>query len=773
MVLLLLPTSRASAAQEQPTMEQSPSRQVPNLIRFAASLPSHAGEGVVVRFSVYRTQTAEVPLWREEQRVETDLDGQFTVLLGAGSAAGLPRELFAAGEPHWIGVQVGDGEEVRTLLTSVPYAMKAADADTLAGLPAVSFVTQQQLAARLGAAAAAPASETAQPLLAGAVTGAGTPNVLPLWTSASVLGDSALSQTGSGATAKVGIAINAPTTTLDVNGASTLRAKVNLLGAAATAAAGHGSPILQFSASSFQSGASAVPQNFQWQAQPTGNNTATPSAALRLLFGAGSTVPKVTGLSIAPTGVITFAPGQSFPSSATIFPKGATFNAESYINGSSTDWMLVTTNSGGGKGAILGQAVGTSTGIEGASPGGIGVEGVSDTGSGVFAVSNTTGIALQAVANGTGPAGTFYAQSGTTSAQAVNTGTGSALSASAATGYGGYFTNNATFSATVYASNAGNGNAGSFNNNSASRVALAGTNASTDGSAIGTYGNAPNGIAVFGISSAGSGVYGTSTSGIGTIGTSASSFGVNGVSTSGTGVFGKTGTISNTGASFIARFSSGVFGDAGQGSTALAGVSGTADDNAAGTFYNNSATYAPVYTFNYNLGGPQAVLNLFQASSPAGTCGFGGAGNLSCTGQLKSLVDAAGGTRKVETYAVQAAENWLEDYGSGRLTNGSATIVLEPAFAGTVNAGVEYHVFLTPNADCKGLYVDHKTAASFEVHELGGGRAQIAFDYKIVAKRLGHETERLVDVTEQLRTEVEAARPKPVKMRPVSVVSAP
>jgi hypothetical protein len=111
---------------------------------------------------------------------------------------------------------------------------------------------------------------------------------------------------------------------------------------------------------------------------------------------------------------------------------------------------------------------------------------------------------------------------------------------------------------------------------------------------------------------------------------------------------------------------------------------------------------------------------------------------------------------------VQSAENWLEDYGSGSLENGAARIALEPAFGDTVNTGVEYHVFLTPGGDCKGLYVTNKTAAGFEVHELGGGKASIPFDYKVVARRLGHETERLVDVTAQLKQEYDSAHPKPL-----------
>jgi hypothetical protein len=56
----------------------------------------------------------------------------------------------------------------------------------------------------------------------------------------------------------------------------------------------------------------------------------------------------------------------------------------------------------------------------------------------------------------------------------------------------------------------------------------------------------------------------------------------------------------------------------------------------------------------------------------------------------------------------------------GRFSNGSARSDIQTA----VNANLEYHVFLTPNGDCKGLYVHQKTATSFEVRELGGGKLQ-------------------------------------------------
>ena len=46
------------------------------------------------------------------------------------------------------------------------------------------------------------------------------------------------------------------------------------------------------------------------------------------------------------------------------------------------------------------------------------------------------------------------------------------------------------------------------------------------------------------------------------------------------------------------------------------------------------------------------------------------------------------------------------------------------------------------------MYVTDKTALGFEVHEQHGGHSNIAFDYRIMAKRAGHENERLEDVTD-------------------------
>ena len=95
---------------------------------------------------------------------------------------------------------------------------------------------------------------------------------------------------------------------------------------------------------------------------------------------------------------------------------------------------------------------------------------------------------------------------------------------------------------------------------------------------------------------------------------------------------------------------------------------------------------------------------------------------------------------------MEASENWFEDFGSAKINGGKALVNIDPTFAETVNTGMEYHVFLTPKGNCKGLYVTNQTETSFEVRELNDGNADIAFSYRIVAKRKGFENQRLAQV---------------------------
>ena len=125
---------------------------IPRLIRFSGPVREADGKiptgSVTLTFSLYTTQTGGAPLWSETQRVNLDAQGDYLVLLGASLPAGLPQDLFTSEQALWLGVQPqlsGVGELPRVLLVSVPYALKAADAETLAGKPVSDFVLAQQL----------------------------------------------------------------------------------------------------------------------------------------------------------------------------------------------------------------------------------------------------------------------------------------------------------------------------------------------------------------------------------------------------------------------------------------------------------------------------------------------------------------------------------------------------------------------------------------------------------------------------------------------------
>ena len=150
-----------------------------------------------------------------------------------------------------------------------------------------------------------------------------------------------------------------------------------------------------------------------------------------------------------------------------------------------------------------------------------------------------------------------------------------------------------------------------------------------------------------------------------------------------------------------------------------------------------------------------------------GDCFIDVSGDLICTGTVSGSILVDNGTRRVALYAMQAADNWFEDAGSAQLTHGATVVHLDSTFAQTVNSGVEYHVFLTPKGDCRGLYVTEETADSFVVRELGGGTANIAFDYRIMARRKGYENVRLADKTARyakLAAQDKQERRSPVKL---------
>src|SRR5579863_5210078 len=113
---------------------------VPPVVKFSGVLTDATNKPMTgkvgVTFSLYKESQGGAALWVETQNVTADKTGHYSAMLGSTTSQGIPSTVFASGEAHWLGVQVqGQAEQARTLLMSVPYALKALDAETIGGKP--------------------------------------------------------------------------------------------------------------------------------------------------------------------------------------------------------------------------------------------------------------------------------------------------------------------------------------------------------------------------------------------------------------------------------------------------------------------------------------------------------------------------------------------------------------------------------------------------------------------------------------------------------------
>jgi hypothetical protein len=673
--------------------------QVPHLIRLGGTLRDAAGNpeagSVAVTFALYETQENGSPLWVETQMVQLNATGQYTVLLGVTQPEGLPLDVFASSRARWLGVQPqipGEGEQPRILLVGVPYALKAADADTLGGIPASAFLLAPVAPAGSSAAVATNAAESASqksprsvvslavtPCTSVASNGTATPNSIALFTStACTIGGSAITQNGSSIQFTGGIT----GTTATFSGAMQAAGYVVPPLASATTAAGFDSNPLDLQTSVYNTAIGGpFSYDFRWQAEPHGNDSTDTFGSLNLLYGVPGDISE-TGLSVARTGIITFAPGQTF----------------------------------GNVGTITGVTAGTDLTGGGTS--------------GTVTVNLNTA-ATDARYSRLAAANTFTGnQSVTGNVAATGTVSGSQLVSTVAAGTAPLVVTSNTVVANLNASFLGGKAATAF-------PSLAAANTFTGNQSV--TGNV------------------TAT---GTVTATGSVSGKQLVSSIATGtaplIVTSTTEVPNLNASLLGGKAATSFANL-SGGNSLVGVQnisvatvGATALSITSTDTTSASTTGLVVTDDTT----QATATVFTASAPnvgtsGSSCTVFASGNLVCTGTKSAAVPLNNG-HMAALYAVEAPENWFEDFGSGKLVGGVATVALDPAYAQTVNVNVSYHVFVTPKGDCEGLYVAQETPEGFEVHELRGGKSSVDFDYRIVARRKGYEAVRMADVTGQV-----------------------
>jgi hypothetical protein len=734
----LLAVSATAVLPAQPVAKRVAS--VPRLVKFSSTLTGIGGEplgGVVgVTFALYEEEQGGSPLWMETQNVQADGSGHYTVVLGSTRNEGIPAEAFASGQ-RWLGVAPqGETELPRVLLTSVPYSLKAVDAETLGGLPASAFALAGTASGGPGGASvtssrAVAAAGSAKPEASPETTpgGSGTAGDIAIWTATSTLGNSVITQRSGnigigGSQADFKVTVESTTE----SGIYSETASDTGQGVVGVASADSGSTIGVFGGSASPDGDGV-----------SGINTATTGDANGVLGTTDSPDGNgVQGINGATTGIATGVYG------STVSTGGSGVLGDASATSGDTNGVLGTSSSPDGNGVQGSNSAtsGTATGVYGnaVSPDGVGVYGEATAtrgdNSGVYgSTASETGLGVQGEA--TAGSGSSFGVDGVNSS---TSGIGVQGHASAATG--------TTFGTTgISDSIAGTGVQGKATAASGTVFGVTGTAASSEGTGVQGQATATSGVnyGVVGIaaSTTGAGVQGqaTATTGInyGVVGTSASSQGV--------GVYGYGATHSTLGG-LLAGNAAGVWGDTHSGS---AGVFASADDAEAVAAYNNATNVATMFVENQE--DTIDTANVFGTfSSFGGFCDINVAGNLTCSGSVGGHAFVGpDSSREVAVYAMQSPENWFEDAGSGQLHNGFAVVKLDAEYAQTVNTGMDYHVFLTPNGDCKGLYVSRKSPTSFEVHELGGGTSSIAFDYRIMAKRKGYENIRLADLAGKIQ----------------------
>jgi len=241
------------------------------------------------------------------------------------------------------------------------------------------------------------------------------------------------------------------------------------------------------------------------------------------------------------------------------------------------------------------------------------------------------------------------------------------------------------------------------------------------------------------------GVYGTSNLGIGVLGNTTKGFG---------GVYGQTfnpsattqtvtsGVVGKDASSDGGTLNVGVYGESSAGDGVFGGSTTGTGIRAAGLI---ALILTPVSTSTQDL------MDGFSTGTFANTSRLDSDGNLHLSGEVYTDGSCSAGCARVKlktgkqlvAYHPRAATPTIEDFGTGQMVAGRATITLDPSFAATLDARRPYLVFVTPHGDSHGLYIARETASAFDVRDSQNGRSTLDFDYRIVGKPVDSDATRL------------------------------
>ncbi len=106
------------------------------------------------------------------------------------------------------------------------------------------------------------------------------------------------------------------------------------------------------------------------------------------------------------------------------------------------------------------------------------------------------------------------------------------------------------------------------------------------------------------------------------------------------------------------------------------------------------------------------------------------------SGAVSTVVEDENNEQRI-MFAPEAPEVLLQDFGTAKLVNGRATILIDPILTKNIKVDADHplKVFVQLEGDCNGVYVTRKSQSGFTVVELQNGTSNIDFSWQLVASR--------------------------------------